>query len=607
MMGKIFTNQEVASLLRKIAAAYEIKDENRFRIIAYQRAADAVERAASDVKDLWDDGKLNTIPGVGSNIAQHLDELFHRGKVRHFEQVMEGLPPAMFPLIDVPGFGAKTAYKLVKVLGIKPAKGWSAFGGNQGLVVKKLIEAAKNHKISKIEGFGGKSEVKILENLFEYQKRQKQPKRILLAHALKTAEGIISYLRDSPDVIKVDPLGSLRRMVSTVGDIDIAVAAKKNKAVIEYFARYPKVKKVIEAGSVSSSIVLANGFQIDLMVQPPESYGALLQHFTGSKHYNIHLREVALSKGMSLSEYGIKKKSGKVEKYADEKSLYKALGMDWVPPELREDAGEIEAAMNHRLPKLVELSDIKGDIHTHSSFDIEPSHDLGENTIEEMAEEAERLGYSYLGFAEHNPSRSKHLDKQVIALIKARNRVIGKFISSRKNSVKSSVIKLLRLLEIDILPSGNLAVSNEGLTFLDGAIAAIHTAFKMDREKMTERVLKALKNPFVRILAHPTGRMLNKREGFELDWDQIFRFCLEHNKALEINAWPSRLDLPDVLVKEAVKKGVKLVINSDAHAREEMEVMRFGVAAARRGWAEKSDILNTLGYNEFVKWLRRRS
>lgn len=603
--------------MRQVAAAYEIKGENRFRIIAYQQAADAVERVTSDVKDLWDDGELNTIPGVGSNIAQHLDELFRRGKVKHFEQVMKGLPSSMFSLIDVPGFGAKTAYKLVKVLGIKLAKGWSppkadgplacAFGGNQELVVKKLIEAAKDHKISKIEGFGEKSEAKILENLLEYQKKQKQPRRILLAQALKTAEGMISYLKDFSDVIRVDPLGSLRRMVSTVGDIDIAVAAKKNKAVIEYFARYPKAKKVIEAGAKTSSIVLENGFQIDLMVQPPESYGALLQHFTGSKHHNIHLREVALSKGMSLSEYGIKKKGGKVEKYADEKNLYKALGMDWIPPELREDAGEIEAAIICQLPKLVEPSDIKGDLHVHSSFDIEPSHDLGENTIEEMIGEAERLGYSYLGFTEHNPSRSKHSDRQVIALIKARNRVIDKFISSRKNSVKNWGVKILKNLEIDILPDGNLAVPNEGLELLDGVIAAIHTVFNMNREKMTERVLKALKNPFVRILAHPTGRMLNKREGFELDWDKVFRFCLERNKALEINAWPSRLDLPDILVKEAVKKGVKLVISSDAHARKEMEVMRFGVAVARRGWAERGDILNTLGYNELVRWLRTRS
>lgn len=597
VMGKIFTNQQVASLLRKVAAAYEVKDENKFRIIAYQRAADAVEHATSDIKDLWDDGKLDTIPGVGASIAQHLDELFRKGKVKHFEQVMKGLPPAMFPLIEISGFGPKTAYKLVKVLGIR----------SKELVIKKLIEAAKAHRISQIEGFKEKSEANVLDNLLEYQRKQEQPKRILLAQAFEVAEKVISYLKKSPDVIRVDPLGSLRRMASTVGDIDIAVVTNKNKAVIEYFTHYPKVKKVIEAGSVTSSIVLENGFQIDLMIQPPESYGALLQHFTGSKHHNIHLREIALSQGMSLSEYGIKKRGGKVEKYADEESFYKALGMDWVPPELREDTGEIEASVVHQLPNLVEPSDIKGDLHVHSSFGIEPSHDLGENTIGEMAEEAERLGYSYLGFAEHNPSRSKHTNQQVIALINARNKEIEEFISSRRNSVKSWRLKVLKNLEIDILPDGNLAVPNEGLELLDGVIAAIHTAFNMSKEKMTKRVLRGLANPFVRILAHPTGRMLNKREGFELDWDKIFNFCLKHNKALEINAWPTRLDLPDVLVREAIKKGVKLVINSDAHARDEMEVMLFGVAVARRGWAQKGDILNTLGYNEFVKWLRMRS
>lgn len=595
-MAKMFTNQQIASLLRKVAAAYEVKGESRFRIMAYQRAADAIEHATSDVKDLWDDKKLGTIPGVGASLAQHLDELFGTGKVRHFGQVMKDLPPAMFPLIDIPGFGPKTAYKLVKVLRIR----------NPESAVEGLIKAAKKHKIASIEGFGEKSEAKILEGLLEHQRKQKQPKRMLLTYAFEIAEPLISYLQKLPDVIRVDPLGSLRRMLPTVKDIDIAVATKKNRAVIEHFVRYPKVKKVIEAGAMTSSVVLKNGIQIDLMVQPPESYGSLLQHFTGSKHHNIHLREVALSKGMSLSEYGIKRK-GKLEKFAEEESFYKALGMDWIPPELREDTGEIEAAVAHRLPKLVELSDIKGDLHVHSSFDIEPSHDLGENTIAKMVEKAVNLGYSYLGFAEHSPSRSKHSGQEIIALIKARNQEIEKFISSRKNSVKSRTIKILKMLEIDILPDGNLAVSNEGLELLDATIAAVHTAFKMSKEKMTKRVLRALGNPSVRILAHPTGRMLNKREGFELDWDEIFRFCLKHKKALEINAWPARLDLPDVLVREAVKKGVKLVVNTDAHAQDEMRLMRFGVAVAKRGWAEKDDILNTLSYNELVKWFGIRS
>lgn len=584
--------------MKKVAAAYEVKGKDRFRIIAYDRAADAVEHATSDVKDLWDDQKLDTIPGVGGSLAQHLDELFRRGEVTHFEAVMKGLPRSMFPLIDIPGLGPKTAYKLVRVLGIK----------NERRVIEDLIRAARDQKIRKIEGFGEKSEAKILASLLSFQKKQAKPPRMLLVYALEVAEPIISYLREFPDILRVDPLGSLRRMLPTVKDIDIAVATKKNKAAIDHFTRFPKVKKIIEAGSMTASVLLKNGVQIDLMVQPPESYGSLLQHFTGSKHHNIHLRAVALSKGLSLSEYGIKKrKTGKVQKFADENTFYKALGMDWIPPELREDTGEIEAATVHRLPKLVEPADIKADLHVHSSFDIEPSHDLGEDPIGQMVKKAIELGYDYLGFGEHNPSRSKHSKKEIIQLIKSRNAEIDDFFSSRKKSVKNRGIKLLKGLEIDILPDGQLAVPDEGLALLDGAIAAVHTAFNMAKDEMTQRVLRALGNPFVRILAHPTGRMLNKREGYELDWEKVFRLCIKHNKALEINAWPTRLDLPDVLVREAVKKGVKLVVNSDAHAGGEMEVIRFGVAVARKGWAQKSDILNTLSYNQFIKWFRQRS
>ena len=287
-----------------------------------------------------------------------------------------------------------------------------------------------------------------------------------------------------------------------------------------------------------------------------------------------------------------------MENYDSEEKFYTALGLDWIPPEMRENTGEIELSERHKLPRLVELKDINGDLHLHSSFPIEPSHDLGKNTIKEITEKAEIMGYQYIGFSEHNPSISKHTKTQILSLIKARNKEIDQILSGNKN------IRILKLLEIDVLPNGSLAVSNEGLNLLDGAVVSIHSSFNMDENEMTKRVILGLTHPKAKILAHPTGRILNERSGYELDWEKIFNFCKKNNKALEINSWPSRLDPPDPIIRLATEKEVKFIINTDSHALWQMELMMFGVAIARRGWAKKSDILNNLSYNEFVKWLK---
>jgi len=287
-----------------------------------------------------------------------------------------------------------------------------------------------------------------------------------------------------------------------------------------------------------------------------------------------------------------------MRKFDSEEKFYRVLGLSWIPPEIREDKGEIELAIEHKLPKLVELSDIKGDLHIHSSFPIEPSHDLGQTPIKEMAEYAKKLKYEYIGFSEHNPSISKHTKGQIYSLIARRNECIEQL----KSSIKS--IRILKLLEIDILTSGKLAVDEKSMDLLDGAIVSIHSSFATDKKEMTKRALAGLSHPKAKILAHPTGRLLNDRKGYELDFNQIFDFCKKNNKALEINSWPLRLDLPDNLIKEAIEYGVKLVVNTDSHAVYQMDLMKYGVAMARRGWATKSDILNTLGYNDFIKWLK---
>jgi len=593
-------NQELALLLRKIAAAYEIKKENRFKIIAYQKAADSIEHLTSEAKDLWDDNKLNEIPGIGPAIAGHLDELFRTGKVKHFEKIISDLPKAMFPLLSIPGFGAKRAYKLVTLLKLK----------NPETVISDLKQAAKKGIIAPIEGFGEKSQQAIIETIESFEKGQTKENRMTLPYADAIAQEIVDYLKKKKEVIRVDRLGSLRRMVATIGDIDIAVATKQFQEVIDWFLNFPKIKKIIERGEAGASVILKNGRQIDLRVQKPQAYGAMLQYFTGSKHHNIKLREVALKKGLSLSEYGIKKlkiknEKLKIEEFNTEEAFYRAIGLSWIPPELREDQGEIEAAQEGRLPKLVRLKDIKGDFHSHSNFDLEPSHDLGVNSFTEMLEKAYQLGYQYFTFSDHNPSVSNHTNKQIIQIMKRRKAEIEQILLSKKNTQTRKILKKAFIaLEIDILPDGKLALPEPAFEFIDFAVVAIHSSFRQSRQKMTERVLKGFSHPKVKILAHPTGRLLNEREGYELDWDKIFDFCKKHNKVLEINCHPARLDLPDVLVREAIKRGVKIALGTDSHSAEAMENIRYGLAMARRGWCEKDDILNTMDYNRVIKWIK---
>lgn len=588
-MGKDMVNGEIAELLRAIAISYQLKDpdKNKFRIIAYERAADALEHLSSEAKDVWDEGKLKDIPGVGESIAANLDEIFKTGKSKHFAEVMKDFPPILFTLTELPKIGAKTALKLVRNLHVKS--------------IDDLEELAKKGEIAKLEGFGEESQEEIIKAISQF--KNKKADRYLLPYAESIANELIIYLKKKSFVLKADPLGSLRRRDSTIGDIDISVASNDAKAVIDYFADYPKAKRTLEKGGITASILLPNNIQVDLMVQRPESYGSLLQHFTGSKHHNIALREHALKIGLSLSEYGIKEK-GKLSKFSDEAAFYKKLGMDFIPPELREDSGEIEAALNHGLPSLVELSDIKGDLQMHTNFDIETSHDIGESSMKELIDIASDLNYEYIAFTDHNPSRSRHNDKEIVNILKRRAKLIGDINYSLRKSVKTGVHYVFNSLEIDILPSGELAIPESAFDYLDFALVSLHSSFDLNKDDMTNRVLKGLNHQKVKIFAHPTARKINVREGVELNWPMIFDFCLENDKWIEINADPMRLDLPDLLVREAVKKGVKLTLGTDAHSKESLFNMKYGVDVARRGWATKSDIVNSLSLKEFEKMIK---
>lgn len=626
------TNLEIAELLRDVAAAYKLKQavKNRFKIVAYERAADAAEHLSSEAKDLWDDKKLEGVAGIGSSIAGHLDEIFRTGKSEHFEKVMRGLPPAMFELAKVPGIGAKTAFKIANELKIT--------GGD---ALEKLETAAKAGKIESLEGMGEDSQEAILKAIKEVKGRTT---RLLLPYATQIADEIIEWLRTSKDPKRADVLGSLRRRSSTVGDIDLAVATNKPEDVLTHFTKYPKATRTLEKGKRTASIILPGNRQVDLMVETPDAYGALLQHFTGSKHHNIALREFALKKGYSVSDYGIRKirkeakldseqarrskslpantthqglQAGKIRKFSTEKQFYNFLGMDWIPPEIREGTKEIKAALEHKLPKLIELKDIKADLQVHSSFDIETSHDLGESSMEELVKKADSLGYKYIAFTEHNPSQRGHKGNQIIDILKRKKEKIDKLNSSMKKSIQNrkktpprkgfagqGVEKVFNSLEIDILPNGKLPVPDAGLETLDFALVSIHSSFRLDRKIMTNRVLEGLTHPKVKIFAHPTGRKLNVREGIELNWPEIFEFCKKHGKWLEINAEPTRLDLPAMIVRDAVKEGVKLTLGTDAHQVDGLNNMQYGVSVARRGWAERKDITNTRSLEEFEKMLK---
>lgn len=588
------SNQEIAKLLKNIATAYIIKDEKKFRfqLLAYQKASETIAALNGELVDYYKENKLDALAGIGSTLKSHLTELFTTGKVKHFDWVLDGIPRSVFILTDIPTFGPKKAYKLVTQFNLTDPK----------TVISDLKKIALAGKIATLDGFGEKSQADIIRAINEFKEGKGKTTRMVLPYAFEIAQKILDYMKTEPAVEKIEALGSLRRRLSTIGDIDFAIATKNPKKVIEHFVSYPHKERNIEKGDISASILVSGGKQIDLLIQPSDAFGSLLQHFTGSKNHNVALREFALKKHLSLSEYGIKDlktNDKKLQKYSSEENFYKALGLSWIPPEIRENTGEIELAQNSKLPTLVELSDIKGDFHIHSDFPIEPSHDLGINSMEEMLTNAKELGYEYLAFSEHNPSTSKHTNEQIYSLLKKRDNFIEKLKSSNK------YVRIFKMLEVDISPNGDLAIDDKSLELLDAAIVSIHSVFKMDKDTMTKRVLKGLSHPKAKILAHPTGRLLNERYGYDLDFDQIFRFCRENNKALEINSWPQRLDLSDTLVKQAVNARVMLTIDSDSHATDQMELQKYGVFVARRGWATKNDILNTMSYNEVSKWFEK--
>lgn len=586
------TNKEITQLLQNISAAYLILGENRFKIIAYDKAAESIEHLTTEVKDIWKSGKLDQIPGVGKTIAQRLDELFSTGKVKHFDEILEKVPASVFPLLLVPGIGPKKAYRLVTELKLH----------NKETVVADLEKAANEHQIASMEGFGEKSEQVILEGLGSFKKGQIKENRLTLPDADRIAQEILSYLKAHKAVKRVDLLGSLRRQVSTIGDIDIALITDKPEEVVAHFVQFPH-ERLVDQGNKGATLLLHNGRQVDLRVQDEKSYGAMLQYFTGSKQHNIHLRTYALGKKMSLSEHGIKNtETGVMTEYADEPAFYKALGLAWIPPEMREDRGEIDAAIKNTLPQLIETPDIKGDLHMHTNYVFPTSHDLGQSHLHEHLDNAIDLGYEYIGISDHNPKIS---DMTALDIAKVMEKRYQWYQEEHKKWHKGKV-ELFVMCEVDILTDGKLALPQEAFEFVDAVVVSLHSSFRQSKEDMTKRIIKALTtHPKVRIFGHPTGRLLMQREGVEADWEEVMRVAKEHDIALEINAYPDRLDLPDVFVRDAVEKEIKLCIDTDSHKADQMYLMPYGVSVARRGWVEKKHVMNTLPFKQFSLWLKK--
>lgn len=591
------SNLEIAAMMKKMMVAYQILDENRFKIIAYERASDSIEHLSREVSDYYKDGTLTDIPGVGSTIVGHLEELFKTGKIDHFDKTLAKVPSAVFPLLLIPGVGPKKAAKLVEHFHFK----------NEKTVIADLEKVAKKGQIADLDGFGEKSEKDILGSIALYRLGAVKEERITLDAADGIAGAIIEHLLSDKSIKKADVLGSLRRRAPTIGDIDIAIETTKPQKAIDHFLMYPH-KKLIERGPTGASVLLSNGRQVDLRVCEHAIYGSMLQYFTGSKQHNIGLRTYALSKGMSLSEYGIKKTGAKKEivTFSEERDFYEYLGMDHVPPELREDRGEIAAAIAHKLPSLVKVGDMKGDFHIHTSFNIEPSHDLGVDSIETILDSAADRNYEYIGISDHNPSVGNHTEKEIISIMEKRQMFYHSHhdVWEKKHKKK---IGLFVMMEVDIQPDGTLALPTGAFDFVDGVIISVHSSFRLDRKDMTTRLLKALhSHPKVRIFGHPTARLLTKREGFDADWKQVFSEVKDLGVALEINAHPFRLDLPDRLVYEARNLDISFTIDSDAHAVGDLANMPYGVSVARRGWCTERDIINTRPVSEIETWMKKK-
>lgn len=564
-------NFELAECFHEIADLLEIREENVFRVRAYRRAAQQLENLAEDVVDALQAGKK--IPGIGADLAGKIREWVDSGTIGYLEELRKDRPRGVRQLMGLPGVGPKTAKLLYERLGIDS--------------VERLEEACRSGRILQVPGIRQKSRENILRGIETWRLGQA---RMPLARALPLADALVRALREEASVRSIEVAGSLRRRVETVGDVDILVTSDRPAAVLDRFVRLPQVVSVLARGETKSSIRHRENLQVDLRVVEPDAFGAALQYFTGSKHHNVKLRELAVRKKLKISEYGVFDERGRRVAGRTEEEVYAAVGLPWIPPELREDTGEIEAALAGRLPPLVDVGDIRGDLHAHTDWSD------GHHPLEDLVAAAEARGYEYVIVSDHSRSATiargltpEQLRDQIrrIRALQPRHR-----------------IRILTGTECDILADGSLDFPDDVLAELDVVLAAVHSRFKQPGPEMTARICRALENPHVRILVHPTGRLLGSREPYDVDLEQVFAAARRHGKAVEINASPWRLDLKDTHARRARDLGLLLAIDTDTHYLTELDHVRLGIATARRAWIGPEQVVNALPLDRLLTWAR---
>ncbi len=555
-------NQEISEIFYEMADILEMEKVD-WKPVAYRNAARAIE-AAEDLKEIYNkkgiDG-LKNIPGVGESIAKKIIEYIKTGKIKEFNRLKKTIPEGLDKLIKISGLGPKKAMRLYGELKIKN--------------VKDLEVAIKKHKLKNLFGFGEKSEENIAKGIERFKEGEK---RYLLGEIYPIAESIINEIKDLKYVKKVEVAGSLKRMQETIGDIDILVISGRGREVMDKFCSLKEIKEILAKGDTKSMVILKNGIHADLRILDEKSYGAALQYFTGDKLHNIKLREIAIKQGYKLSEYGLFK-NNKYVVGRTEKEIYKKLGLKFIEPELRTNSGELESSRLNKLPNLVELNDIKGDLHVHTNYSD------GMNSLFEMINKAKSIGYNYIAITDHSKSQrianglnEERLEKQL------------KEIEELNKKFKN--FKILSGSEVDILKNGEMDFDDSTLKKLDIVVAAVHSNFNLSEKEQTERICRAIENKYVKIIGHLTGRLIFKRDPLNLNIDKIFECCKENKKILEVNSMPDRMDIKDVYIRKAVENGIKICINTDSHDLNQFNLMKYGVAQARRGWAEKKDVLN---------------
>jgi DNA polymerase (family 10) len=569
-------NAEIAEIFNTMASLLDIEGANTFRIRAYRTAAYTLENLSQNVSDMvGQNSDLSELPGIGKDLAAKIEEIVRTGTLSQLKEIEKETPPSLLELMKMPGLGPKRVKLLYKERGIKDLTGLKA--------------ALKSGSLDTLSGFGKKSIESLREQI---DKTAEWGQRIKLSAADSIADTLLAYLRDANGVRECVAAGSYRRRKETVGDLDLLVTCTRHSDVMDRFVAYSGVARVVSHGSTRSTVILRSGLQVDLRVVPQESYGAALMYFTGSKPHNIVLRKMAIERGLKINEYGMFKGEARVAGRTEEE-MYGKLNLPYIEPELREDLGEIEAARKGKLPALVTLKDIRGDLHTHTS------ESDGKNSLEEMAEAAKRLGYSYLAITDHTQHLTmthgldpKRLRAQIKAIDKLNARLKG--------------IVILKSSEVDILEDGSLDMPDDVLKELDVTVCSVHSLFKLSREKQTARIIRAMDNPYFNILGHPTGRLINQRPAYDVDIERILKAAKERGCFAEINAYPDRLDLNDTHSRMAKELGVKVAISTDAHISHDLNVMRYGVWQARRGWLEAEDVLNTRSLTQLKKLLKRK-